>query len=123
MCFAFHHREQGVETGCTVLEYECLYPSSSTLATGERCSAQGKVHFSYQNDYFRKADCSSLLCEVHLTWCKTVPDAFHSIIPVKADSANAPLQLFIDAFDKFGNMLLHSDKGACSIFTRKDVFK
>lgn len=56
--FCFSSQGQGGETAYTILEYKYLYPSNNALATGKQCSTQGKVHLGYQNDYFRKGDCS-----------------------------------------------------------------
>lgn len=71
---AFHHMEQCSETDHTILEHECLYPSSKLTDIWKQHSAQVKSWIRLSEYYFRTDDYFKLTCEVHLVL--EVPNTF-----------------------------------------------
>lgn len=49
------------------------------------------------------------MCEVHLVCCKKKKSLQRISTQVKVESSDVPLQLLIDTFDEFGNMLPQSN--------------
>lgn len=84
---AFHHMEQCGEIDHTILEHECLHPSSKLTDIWKQCSVQGKSWIWLSEYYFRTGDYFKLMCEVPLVL--EVPNTFQ--LKFKQRTVTSPL--------------------------------